>query len=76
MSSDQGTSAANLLERVEALLEQDPIGQSVALRDLQKDLSLLRNERKNETLEKVFQDFGTAVGQQSKSKVAYGCHQS
>jgi hypothetical protein len=76
MSPDQEISAAVLLERVEALLGQDPIGQSAALCDLQKDLYILRIERKNETLEKVYQAFGTAVGKQSKSKVAHGRHQS
>tara|TARA_R110002003_G_scaffold290_4_gene18556 strand:+ start:3822 stop:4052 length:231 start_codon:yes stop_codon:yes gene_type:complete len=76
MSPDQEISAAVLLERVEALLGQDPIGQSAALCDLQKDLCILQIERKIEPLEKVFQAFGTAVGKQSKSNVAHGWHQS
>jgi hypothetical protein len=55
-----------LLTRIEILLEQDPAGQDDTLRELRKQLEILRTESNTNTIEKVFQLFGTAVGTNSK----------
>jgi hypothetical protein len=59
-----------LLTRTETLLEQDPVGQDDALRELQKELETLQTDSNKDTLEKVFQLFGTGVGTHSE-KNAY-----
>jgi hypothetical protein len=55
-----------LLTRIDTLLEQDPTGQDDTLRELRKELEILRTESNTNTIEKVFQLFGTAVGTNSK----------
>jgi hypothetical protein len=68
MSSTLGE-GMELLGRVEVLLEQSPTGQDDILRELQQELGALRKESDTDILEKVFQSFGTAVGQQSRSAI-------
>jgi hypothetical protein len=68
MSSTLGD-RGKLLGRVEILLEQSPIGQDDILHELQQELGALRKEMDTDALEKVFQLFGTAVGQQSRSAI-------
>jgi hypothetical protein len=60
---------AELLKRVENLLEKHPAGQDNILLELQQELGALRKESDTGTLEKVFQTFGTAVGNQSRSSI-------
>ncbi|KAH7077642.1 hypothetical protein BKA63DRAFT_508670 [Paraphoma chrysanthemicola] len=62
MSTTPERPGKDLLERVDVLLEQDPTDQDTALQDLQEELVGLRDHRKNDTLEKIYQAFGTAVG--------------
>ena len=57
---------AELLKRVETLLDQTPEGQDDALRDMQAELRSLRKESRTDALEQVVQLLGTAVGKQSK----------
>jgi hypothetical protein len=67
MSSTTHSGEASLLQRVEQLLEENPEAQDSTLQELQKELGALRMETSSETLEKVFQSFGTAVGKHSKA---------
>jgi hypothetical protein len=64
MSANHGE--AELLKRVEVLLEQGPESQDAALRELQKELITKRKEPATDVLENIFQLFGTTVGKQSK----------
>jgi hypothetical protein len=64
MSANNGE--AELLKRVEVLLERDPEGQDAALCELQKELITKRKEPATDVLENIFQLFGTTVGKQSK----------
>jgi hypothetical protein len=56
----------SLLERVETLLKQNPKSQEDILRHLQTELVSLRAKSDTKTIETVFQEFGTAVGTDSK----------
>ncbi|KAH7088185.1 GTP binding protein-like protein [Paraphoma chrysanthemicola] len=66
MSSAPEIPAKDLLARVEVLLAQDPTDQDAALQELQKELVALRDNKENETLEKIYQAFGTAVGRKKE----------
>jgi hypothetical protein len=66
MSSTTNDGDVSLLQRVEQLLEESPEAQESTLQELQKELGILRIETSSETLEKIFQSFGTAVGKHGK----------
>jgi hypothetical protein len=59
---------AELLRRTEELLDQHPQGQDAALSDLLQELGTLWDKPAADTLEKVFQLFGTAAGKDSKKE--------
>jgi hypothetical protein len=66
MSSTTHSSDVSLLQRVEQLLKEDPEAEDATLQELQKELGTLQIESSSETLERIFQSFGTAVGTHSK----------
>jgi hypothetical protein len=66
MSSTTHSSDVSLLQRVEQLLKEDPKAEDATLQELQKELGTLQIESSSETLERIFQSFGTAVGTHSK----------
>jgi hypothetical protein len=65
MSSTTNDGDASLLQRVKQLLEEKPEAQDSTLQELQKELRTVQVQARSETLEKVFQLFGTAVGKHS-----------
>jgi hypothetical protein len=66
--STSSSNDAELLRRVEELLEQGPQGQDAALTGLLRELGTLWDKPAAETLEKSFQLFGTAAGKDSKNE--------
>jgi hypothetical protein len=66
--STSSSNDAELLGRVEELLQQGPQGQDAALTGLLQELGTLWDKPAAETLEKSFQLFGTAAGKDSKNE--------
>ncbi|KAH7400773.1 hypothetical protein DE146DRAFT_653941 [Phaeosphaeria sp. MPI-PUGE-AT-0046c] len=62
---------AGLLQRLEALLENNSAGQDAPLRTIQDELARLPKDRATSTLEQAYQSLGTAVGKDKGWQTLY-----